>query len=141
MNFGWADRLAHSCPLRSRGLVGLPRAIVVCVFGPHRRLWLLLKALKTKTLREALSLAQAADRFLTQPSSDLPLARVRGSQPASTDAYRSRNKERGQVARVERALAPKRARTARMVGRDTPMTFGRHTPRVLHLRTGASKFP
>lgn len=31
MNFGWADRLAHSCPVRSRGLVGLPRAIVVWV--------------------------------------------------------------------------------------------------------------
>jgi hypothetical protein len=43
------------------------------LFGPNRRLWLLLKAFEKKPLGEALLLAQVADRFLTRSSSDPPL--------------------------------------------------------------------
>jgi hypothetical protein len=48
--------------MSDEGLFGRP---------PYRRVWLLLKALETKSLREALPLAQAAEEFISP--SGLPL--------------------------------------------------------------------
>jgi hypothetical protein len=49
--------------MSDEGLLGCP---------PYRRVWLLLKALETKSLREALPLAQAAEEFIS-PSGLLQL--------------------------------------------------------------------
>ena len=45
--------------MSDEGLLGCP---------PYRRRWLLLKALETRSLREALPIAQAAEEFISSPS-------------------------------------------------------------------------